>query len=83
MTKAEYINELITRIHPWYALEFIFINDMSIVFKVGSTNVESRYDHLDECWVMESLNDSSSSFVDRLNAIMRGGTRDEDGNINV
>ena len=40
MTKAEYINELLSRVHPWYALQFIFINDMSIVFKVGA-----RYDH--------------------------------------
>ena len=83
MTKAEYINELLSRVHPWYALQFIFINDMSIVFKVGSTIVEARYDHDEELWLMKptSFNESESAFVDRLNATMRGCFRDEDGNM--
>jgi len=83
MSKAEFINLLLEKLHPWYTIRFAYISDLLLTFNIGSTPVVSRYDHELERWTIESSFASPAAimFAERCEAVMYGAARDDEGNL--
>lgn len=79
MTNADFVNVLLERVHPWYPLRFIFINDIRMLLYVGSTKAGAIYSHDEERWLLEEIATSDAKFIEQVNAFICGATRDDDG----
>lgn len=81
MTKAEFVNELIEKIHPWFRLTFVIISDMAITLRIGATLAVAEYDHMNERWMLIACgpSDSERHFIESINLVMQGYRRDDSG----
>jgi hypothetical protein len=79
VTRAEFVNLLIAKIHPWHPVEFILFNSDQIVLKIGHTFCTAESDFEINEWVISTLRPDKNEFVERLNLILRGWTRNDEG----
>ena len=83
MTKAEFINELIAKVHPWHRLSFVLVNDENIVVRIGGVLCTAKYDFIDHEWQLTSETLESKHFVEHIQKVLQGWTRDDAGVLHV
>ena len=83
-TSSQFVNRLIERVLPWHRLRFIQIEDHAIHLEIGDVVVLAS--HRPSGWVLVSeqfLSDDtiSQAFIERLNAVLQGKTRNDAGEL--
>lgn len=79
---AEFVNVLFRRFGPWYRVEMVELGAERIRVRVGGVLFSCWFES--GVWKLEldgDFIDQDGAFRDRLNGILRGGVRDDFGNL--
>jgi hypothetical protein len=87
---AVVINELLQRLGPWYRIKFLRVREQLVTFQIGSRVLVASLSCVpgqENVWVRKFANGAEKTepsdrhFIDHLNGILAGKTRNDAGEL--